>query len=40
MDSLCYQTYFYRQIASDKLLSKCLHGETQNKNRCLNSLVW
>ena len=27
-------------LASDKLLSKCLHGETQNTNECLNSLVW
>ena len=27
-------------LSADTLLLKCLHGETQNANECLNSLVW
>ena len=27
-------------LSSDTLLRKCLHGETQNANECLNFIVW
>ena len=27
-------------LSSDELLDKCLHGETQNSNEALNSLIW
>ena len=27
-------------LSSDDLLQKCLHGQTQNVNECLNSLIW
>ena len=27
-------------LSSDNLLSKCLHGETQNVNEGFNSIVW
>ena len=27
-------------LSSDELLSKCLHGSTQNSNEALNSMIW
>ena len=30
----------FMDLSSDTLLRKCLHGETQNTNECLNSIVW
>ena len=27
-------------LSADSLLQICLHGETQNVNECLNSIVW
>ena len=27
-------------LSSENLLKKCLHGQTQNTNECLNSIVW
>lgn len=29
-----------KALQSDELLSKCLHGETQNCNEALNALIW
>ena len=29
-----------KDLGSEALLSKCLHGETQNVNESLNSLIW
>jgi len=30
----------YIDLSSTNLLSKCLHGKTQNNNECLNKLIW
>lgn len=30
----------YSDLCSDELLSKCLHGKTQNANECFNGMVW
>lgn len=30
----------YSDLCSDELLSKCLHGKTQNANECFNGLIW
>ena len=30
----------FKDLSSDVLLSKCLHGQTQNINECLHSLIW
>ena len=30
----------FLDFSSDDLLKKCLHGQTQNVNECLNSLIW
>ena len=30
----------FTQLSSDELLSKCLHGETQNTNESFNAVVW
>ena len=30
----------YDELSSASLLSKCLHGKTQNNNECLNKLIW
>ena len=30
----------FRRLSSDDLLSKCLHGQTQNGNESLNNLIW
>ena len=27
-------------LSSDQLLTKCLHGRTQNVNEALNQLIW
>ena len=27
-------------ISKPELLTKCLHGKTQNPNECLNKLIW
>lgn len=29
----------YSDLCSDELLSKCLHGKTQNANECFNGLI-
>ena len=28
------------KLSSDELLSKCLHGKTQNNNESLNGIIW
>ena len=30
----------FMKLSSDELLSKCLHGKTQNNNDSLNGIVW
>ena len=30
----------FKDLASEELLSKCLHGKTQNANECLNKIIW
>ena len=30
----------FRDLSSDDLLSRCLHGQTQNENECLNAFIW
>eukprot|EP00794_Sanderia_malayensis_P002926 gene2926-3380_t len=30
----------FMDLSSDDLLKKCLHGQTQNENECLNSVIW
>ena len=30
----------FKDLASDELLRKCLHGQTQNANEALNKLIW
>ena len=30
----------FRDLSKDDLLKKCLHGQTQNENECLNSVIW
>ena len=30
----------FQDLSSDELLSKCLHGKTQNANESLNNLIW
>ena len=30
----------FQELSRDELLSKCLHGQTQNCNESLNSIVW
>lgn len=30
----------YNELSEPSLLSKCLHGKTQNNNECLNKLIW
>ena len=32
--------FFHNDLGSEVLLSKCLHGETQNVNESLNNLIW
>ena len=30
----------FEELSSDELLSRCLHGQTQNANECLNGIIW
>ena len=30
----------FQDLSKDELLSKCLHGHTQNANEALNKLIW
>ena len=30
----------FQELRSDDLLSKCLHGKTQNANEALNNIIW
>ena len=30
----------FKSLSSDDLLSKCLHGLTQNANEALNKIIW
>ena len=30
----------FRSLSDEELLSKCLHGQTQNENECLNAFIW
>ncbi|GFW73077.1 uncharacterized protein TNCV_831961 [Trichonephila clavipes] len=30
----------YLELCTKELLTKCLHGKTQNSNKCLNGVVW
>jgi len=30
----------YKDLQSDELLSKCLHGSTQNANESLHDVIW
>ena len=33
-------TPIWRDLTDDSLLSKCLHGHTQNSNEALNGVIW
>ena len=30
----------FQDLASEELLSKCLHGQTQNPNESINKVIW
>ena len=30
----------FKDLSSDELLSRCLHGKTQNGNEALNNIIW
>ena len=30
----------FKSLSDDELLSKCLHGETQNSNEAINHVIW
>ena len=30
----------FKDLSSDELLSKCLHGKTQNANESINNIIW
>ena len=30
----------FQELSKDELLSKCLHGQTQNANEALNKIIW
>ncbi|GFS61921.1 putative kolobok1-1 nv [Trichonephila clavipes] len=30
----------YLELCTKELLTKCLHGKTQNSNKCLNGVIW
>ncbi|GFW68230.1 uncharacterized protein TNCV_1881101 [Trichonephila clavipes] len=30
----------YLELCTKELLTKCLHGKTQNSNECLNGVIW
>ena len=30
----------FEELSGDELLSKCLHGKTQNANEALNNIIW
>ena len=30
----------FEDLSKEELLSKCLHGQKQNGNKCLNNLIW
>ena len=30
----------FQELSRDELLSKCLHGQTQNANEALNNIIW
>ncbi|GFX50359.1 uncharacterized protein TNCV_338941 [Trichonephila clavipes] len=30
----------YLELCTKELLTKCLHGKTQNSNQCLNGVIW
>ena len=30
----------FRELQDEKLLSKCLHGKTQNQNESFNGMIW
>lgn len=32
--------FSYKDLGSDELLSKCLHGKTQNANESINNVIW
>lgn len=32
--------FSYQDLANEKLLEKCLHGQTQNVNESLNGMIW
>ena len=40
MSDVIAPIFFHKDLGSEALLSKCLHGETQNVNESLNNLIW
>ena len=32
--------HIFRDLGSEELLRKCLHGTTQNNNEALNGVIW
>ena len=30
----------FRELSTPELLERCLHGNAQNSNECLNGLIW
>ena len=32
--------FSHKDLGSDELLSRCLHGRTQNPNECINNTIW
>ena len=40
MSDVIAPIFSHKDLGSEALLSKCLHGETQNVNELLNNLIW
>ena len=40
VSKLIAPVFLYKDLGSGTLLSKCLHGETENVNETLSNLIW
>ena len=40
VSKLIAPVFLYKDLGSGTLLSKCLHGETENVNESLSNLIW
>lgn len=40
MSIICQIKPIFTELSKDTLLSKCLHGRTQNANECYNAMIW